>query len=86
MDSACKDKDLKIFVSYDEDKIEEAKQICKTCTVQRECLSFFHESSVVTAGTSRYDRLELLWKRAKNERDNNWNTPDKTFPKLFEGK
>jgi hypothetical protein len=84
--AACKDRDLKIFSSYDRNDIIIAKSICQTCRVKRECLEYCHDLTCVSAGMSRYDRLLLLWKRVKNERESNWREPSEVFSKLIKAK
>jgi hypothetical protein len=57
----------KKFLSFHIDDVREAKEICRTCTVQRECMMFAEEvdATFIAAGTSRYDRLVKRWKRVE---------------------
>lgn len=82
-DALCKDLDLRLFSSYDPKNVIKAKLVCKDCTVQKECLAFSHDINCVSAGTSRYDRLVLLWRRVNSERQSNWKQSESVLPKIF---
>lgn len=66
--------DNKIFLSFNQDEVEEAKQICKDCPVQKECIlaAADVDSHFVSAGTSKFDRLMMQWKRVSSLDESNF--------------
>tara|TARA_B100000809_G_scaffold71109_1_gene68694 strand:- start:279 stop:566 length:288 start_codon:yes stop_codon:yes gene_type:complete len=76
------------WLSYNETKIEYAKAICKVCPALLSCAAYmleqYDDGGVplgVLAGTSEFDRLELLWKEVDDGEDSNWARFDKLIPK-----
>jgi hypothetical protein len=84
--AACKDKESRLFSSYDQDMINQAKDICESCKVRKPCFDVVFESNCVTAGTTRYDRLSMMWGRVESIGQSNWNKSDKVFSGLFDRK
>ena len=76
------------WLSYDESEIEHAKALCKVCPALLKCAAYMIEQydgdSVpvgVLAGTSEFDRLELLWKEVDDGEDTNWARFDRLISK-----
>ena len=76
---ACKDSPPKLFSTFDPEKIEEAKSICAICTERLRCLMSSWESAVITAETTKYERLLAMWRRVEDRDDSNWSGPDILF-------
>jgi hypothetical protein len=76
------------WLSYDESEIEQAKAICKVCPALLKCAAYmieqYDDDTVpvgVLAGTSEFDRLELLWKEVNDGEDTNWARFDRLISK-----
>ena len=72
------------WLSYIESEIEYAKSLCMECPAMLECVVYMMERYDgdevplgVLAGTSEFDRLELLWKEVDDGEDTNWSGIDK---------
>jgi hypothetical protein len=76
------------WLSYVELEIEYAKAICTVCPALMSCAVYMlgqydDDDSVplgVLAGTSEFDRLELLWKEVDDGEDTNWSGLDHLVP------
>jgi hypothetical protein len=74
------------WFSYKYSDVQYAKNVCKSCTVRKECLLNMWESNPaygVNGGFSEYDILLETWKKAKKENDNNWSRTDRLLQKLL---
>ena len=72
------------WLSYIESEIEYAKSLCMECPAILECAAYmmeqYDDDAVpvgVLAGTSEFDRLELLWKEVDDGEDTNWSEFDR---------
>ena len=72
------------WLSYVEAEIEYAKSLCMECPAILECAAYmmeqYDDDAVpvgVLAGTSEFDRLELLWKEVDDGEDTNWSEFDR---------
>ena len=72
------------WLSYIEAEIEYAKSLCMECPAILECAVYMMERYDgdevplgVLAGTSEFDRLELLWKEVDDGEDTNWSGIDR---------
>ena len=72
------------WLSYVEVEIEYAKSLCMECPAISECAVYMIEQYDddmvplgVLAGTSEFDRLELLWKEVDDGEDTNWSGIDR---------
>jgi hypothetical protein len=76
------------WLSYVEAEIEYAKSLCRECPAFLKCTAYmmgqYHDDNVplgVLAGTSEFDRLELLWKEVDDGEDTNWAKFDRLISK-----
>jgi hypothetical protein len=76
------------WLSYIESEIEYAKSLCMECPAILECVVYMMERYDgdevplgVLAGTSEFDRLELLWKEVDDGEDTNWAKFDRLVSK-----
>lgn len=76
------------WLSYIESEIEYAKTLCMECPAILNCAVYMMEQYDgdgvplgVLAGTSEFDRLELLWKEVEDGEDTNWSGLDSLIPK-----
>lgn len=62
------------FISFNLSKVNEAKEICKDCGLQKGCLlqAIKENHPYIAAGTTGFDRLVRRWKRIENEEENNF--------------
>lgn len=63
------------WLSFRLDDIEYAKSECSKCKLKKECaLAMLKEEYVVgvRAGLSEFERMNILWKEAKNQDESNW--------------
>ena len=72
------------WLSYIEAEIEYAKSLCMECPAILNCAAYMigqYDSNEVPigvlAGTSEFDRLELLWKEVDDGEDTNWSGFDR---------
>ena len=65
--------DTKILTNVPEE-IDAVKRMCKSCPVQAECIKWTEEldGSWISAGTTKYERLMLQWKRVEKENESNF--------------
>lgn len=74
------DKNSQFWLSFLESEIEYAKSKCHECPAIIECAGLIldEESSVgVLAGTSEFDRMELMWKETNSVEGTNWSGFDR---------
>lgn len=66
------------FLSFDLDEVEKMKSLCSSCPVKQECIKWTEEidGHFVSAGTSRYDRKVLQWKRIDDVNESNFRGSD----------
>ncbi len=62
------------FLSFDIEVVKECKAICENCPVQFECIQWLAEMDghFISAGLSKYDRLNLQWKRVETVEESNF--------------
>ncbi len=80
------DKNAHFWFSYDYQKVEHAKKVCKKCPVRQQCLiTAWNEEFIygVNAGFSEFDIMMETWKKAKRKDDSNWSRTDKLLQKLL---
>jgi hypothetical protein len=74
------DKNCHFWLSFRESEIEYAKSKCPECPAIIECAGLIldEEYSVgVLAGTSEFDRMELMWKEVDSVEGTNWSEFDR---------
>ena len=71
-DASCIDEDQRLFTSFDLEKIDQAKDICNSCPVKKECIIFQGDTTYIAGGFTKYERLKLTWKRITSLEDKNW--------------
>ena len=82
----AEDRNSIYWFSYKNEEVQYAKNVCKTCTVRKECLlSAWSEDTIygINGGFSEFDILLATWKKVKKENDNNWNRTDRVLQKLL---
>jgi hypothetical protein len=84
--AACRKANYELFFSYDTEETDQAKKICEKCEVRKPCFLSVSDSSCVTAGTTRYDRLCMMWGRVDGIGQSNWNKSSEVFSGLFKDK
>lgn len=75
-EASCVGEDTKLFTSFDPEKVEQAKSICKTCPVKMECLVFQGDTAYIAGGFTRYERLKKSWRRVSSTDEGNWDELD----------
>lgn len=70
--AACRGMDTRLFTSFDPASIDEAKDVCRGCTVKRECLLDGFDTPFVRAGTTRFERLSKIWHRIDHVGESNF--------------
>jgi hypothetical protein len=74
------------WFSYKKEEIQYAKNICKKCSVRKECLmSAWQEEYVygVNGGFSEFEILLETWKEAKKVSDDNWSRSNKILQRML---
>jgi len=68
----------KKFLSFQIDEVNEAKSICKDCTVKIPCIIANQDvdGTFTSAGLSKYDRLMMQWKRVSTQDESNFGDSD----------
>lgn len=75
-DAKCVDEDHKIFISYDENDLIEAKKVCSPCEVKFECMDSYFDVTCVAGGLSYFERLTQLWREIEDVNESNWRNPN----------
>jgi len=81
------DSNGKYWFSYKKEEIEYAKNVCKKCSVKKECLLYaWQEDDIygVNGGFSEFEILLETWKAAKKVNDANWSRTNKTLQRLLQ--
>lgn len=85
--SLCKEDKLPArWFSFDLKDIGYAKEVCRKCTVRKECLMSALDSGEfvgVNAGISEFDFLNKTWVETRKIEQTNWPRSDKTIRNLF---
>ena len=74
------DKKSHFWLSFVESEIEYAKSKCPECPAIIECAGLIvdvPDAVGVLAGTSEFDRMELMWKEVDSVEETNWAGLDK---------
>lgn len=81
------DSNGKYWFSYKKEEIGYAKNVCKKCSVKKECLLYaWQEDDIygVNGGFSEFEILLETWKEAKKVNDANWSRTNKTLQRLLQ--
>ena len=71
-DAACRDADISMFFSLDDDDQRAAQELCKSCPVQQDCLRFAIENREmygIWGGMLEGDRRSLIRERRREARE-----------------
>lgn len=71
-DAACRDADIGLFFSLDDDDQRAAQELCRSCPVQQECLRFALENREmygIWGGMQESDRRSVIRERRREERE-----------------
>lgn len=71
-DAACRDADIGVFFSLDDEDQRAAQELCKTCPVQQDCLRFAIENREmygIWGGMQESDRRSLIRERRREQRE-----------------
>ncbi len=71
-DAACRGRDLDLFFSRDDDNRDRAVELCLSCPVQEQCLSFALEHGEmhgIWGGMGGTERRSHIRERRRRERD-----------------
>jgi hypothetical protein len=77
-----------IWFSYKKEDIDRAVSICKKCPVRTECfISVWNSGEFygVYGGITEFEYLNLTWKEAKNEKQNNRSKTDRVLKTILQG-
>lgn len=77
-----------LWFSYKKDDINRAVSICSKCPVKKECFLSAWESDEfygVYGGISEFEYLNITWKEAKNEKQNNRSRTDTILKTIMQG-
>lgn len=71
-EAACRDADIELFFSLDDDDQRAAQELCRSCPVQQECLRFALENREmygIWGGMQESDRRSVIRERRREERE-----------------
>lgn len=82
----ARDANSPYWFSYKYEEIQYAKNVCKKCSVRKQCLMNVWEENYiygVNGGFSEFEILSETWKEAAKVSDDNWSRSNKILQRML---